>query len=148
MGPFAKSALSDEEIELMENMERRVDELTSLADRLGVRLMIDAEHSYFQPAIDNIVLKLQRKYNVNGNDRIYNTFQCYLKDSSTRIQEHILRSDYEGWEFAAKLVRGAYMVLERERATTMGYDSPIHETLEDTHQNYDGATSQIIQLLY
>jgi proline dehydrogenase len=144
MGPFAKSALSDEEIELMENMERRVDELTSLADRLGVRLMIDAEHSYFQPAIDNIVLKLQRKYNVNGNDRIYNTFQCYLKDSSTRIQEHILRSDYEGWEFAAKLVRGAYMVLERERATTMGYDSPIHETLEDTHQNYDGAIRTII----
>ena len=81
-GPFANAALNDEEVELMERMEKRVEKLVALADELDVRLMIDAEHSYFQPAIDNIVLNLQRKYNKNGKDRVYNTFQCYLKDSS------------------------------------------------------------------
>ena len=83
------------------------------------RVMIDAEHSYFQPAIDNIVLNLQRKYNKNGKDRVYNTFQCYLKDSERKVKRYIQRARYEEWEFAAKVV-GAYMVLERERAKRNG----------------------------
>jgi proline dehydrogenase len=37
----------------------------------------------------------------------------------------------------AKLVRGAYMQLERARALERGYESPICDTLEQTHSNYD-----------
>lgn len=37
----------------------------------------------------------------------------------------------------ATAVRGAYMVLERQRAREMGYPSPIHETKDDTHANYN-----------
>lgn len=29
------------------------------------------------------------------------------------------------------------MVLERQRAADRGYASPIHDTQEDTHANYD-----------
>ena len=143
-GPFANAALNDEEVELMERMEKRVEKLVALADELDVRLMIDAEHSYFQPAIDNIVLNLQRKYNKNGKDRVYNTFQCYLKDSERRVRRHVQRASYENWEFAAKIVRGAYMVLERERAEQMGYESPIHNTVMDTHENFDNVVKYII----
>ncbi len=143
-GPFATAALNEEEIELMERMEARVENLVKLAEELDVRLMIDAEHSYFQPAIDNIVLNLQRKYNKNGKDRVYNTFQCYLKDSERRVRRHIQRASYENWEFASKIVRGAYMILERERATQMGYDSPIHDTINDTHTNFDNIVKLII----
>ena len=42
-----------------------------------------------------------------------------------------------GFLLAAKVVRGAYIHLERERAAAMGYPSPIHDTLENTHQNYN-----------
>ena len=49
----------------------------------GVRVMIDAEHSYFQPAIDHAAMEVQRRF--NGREPVvYNTYQCYLKDSSSR----------------------------------------------------------------
>ena len=46
-----------------------------------------------------------------------------------------------GFLLAAKVVRGAYIHLERERAAEMGYPSPIHDTLEDTHHNYNRYTA-------
>lgn len=42
-----------------------------------------------------------------------------------------------GYYFGAKLVRGAYMVLERRRALEKNYPSPICETIEETHANYN-----------
>lgn len=47
------------------------------------------------------------------------------------------RGAREGFKFGAKLVRGAYMQLERQRALERGYPSPIMDTADDTHANYD-----------
>lgn len=77
-GPFARAALTVEELKLLDNMQGRVNTLAEAATKAGVRLMIDAEHTYFQPAIDAVVAELQRKYN-RVEPRIYNTYQCYLK---------------------------------------------------------------------
>ncbi len=49
----------------------------------------------------------------------------------------IERSRREGFKFGAKLVRGAYMYLERQRAADLKFPSPVWESLEETHANYN-----------
>lgn len=101
-----------------------------------MRLLIDAEHSYMQAAIDAVVIHLQQKFN-RHTPVVFNTYQCYLKDSHQRIMADMHLAKERGFLLAAKVVRGAYIHLERERAAEMGYSSPVHDTLEDTHHNYN-----------
>eukprot|EP00051_Salpingoeca_urceolata_P031208 m.10754 g.10754 ORF g.10754 m.10754 type:complete len:587 (+) comp3855_c0_seq2:365-2125(+) len=142
-GPLAKESLSNEELELVKNMFQRLTTLATHAADNGVRLMIDAEQSYFQPAIDNVVLSLQEIYN-REFPAIFNTYQAYLKSSLTSVQHDIERARRHGYHFGAKIVRGAYMVAERERAAKLGLDDPIHDTLQDTHNSYDSIAKYIL----
>eukprot|EP00946_MAST-07B_sp_MAST-7B-sp1_P004344 g4344.t1 len=144
-GSFAQAALQKNEVELVDALLKRVVSLVELAEELDVRLMFDAEHTYFQPAIHSIVLDLQKRFNRGEEALVYNTYQCYLRSASLDLSHHMERSEREGWKFACKLVRGAYMVLERERAEEQGYKSPIHGTIEETHDCYNSAIRAIIE---
>ena len=48
------------------------------AQEKGVKLMLDAEHTFLQASIDTIILALQKKYNQHDTV-VYNTYQCYRK---------------------------------------------------------------------
>lgn len=60
-----------------------------------------------------------------------------MQDSDIRVQIDMDRAKREGYHFGAKLVRGAYMFLEKARAKSKGYPSPIWDTIEDTHKCYN-----------
>lgn len=60
-----------------------------------------------------------------------------VQDSWARMNLDIERSRREGFKFGAKLVRGAYMYLERQRAVDLKFPSPVWESLEETHANYN-----------
>eukprot|EP00571_Detonula_confervacea_P002260 CAMPEP_0172329058 /NCGR_PEP_ID=MMETSP1058-20130122/60674_1 /TAXON_ID=83371 /ORGANISM="Detonula confervacea, Strain CCMP 353" /LENGTH=588 /DNA_ID=CAMNT_0013046205 /DNA_START=387 /DNA_END=2153 /DNA_ORIENTATION=+ len=146
VGPLALATPSDEEVVLMKKMSKRLHTLAEEAARCGTKMLIDAEHLKYQPAIDNLVLELQQKYNAKSRTErpvIFNTYQCYLKDTQERVTTDLRRSERFDFHFAAKIVRGAYMVHERQRAREMKVPSPIHETAEDTHRCYD----EVIELL-
>lgn len=77
-------ALSRDEDEMFRNMMRRIHTIAEFAQRNDARVMIDAEQSYLQPAINRITLELMRKYNTE-KAIIFNTYQCYLKVSRTSV---------------------------------------------------------------
>ena len=65
----------------MDKVVKRAEQLADFAQEKGVRLLIDAEQTYFQPAIRHIAVNvLMPKYNMDS-PTIYNTIQCYLKVS-------------------------------------------------------------------
>jgi proline dehydrogenase len=138
-----KASLNLEEMKLLENMRLRINTLAQLASDLGVRLMIDAEHTYFQPAIDKITTDLEKKFN-KDYPVVFSTYQMYLKDSSKRLEIDVERSKKINYCFAAKLVREAYMAIERTRAKEMNYEDPINGSRNTTHENYDNAVKNFI----
>ena len=148
VGPLALATPTDEEIELIEAMYQRGRTLAETATGVGTRLLIDAEQVRYQPAIDNLVLDLQKTFNaVDKSDKpiIYNTYQCYLKDAPERLHNDVDRARRLHHHFGAKLVRGAYMESERLLASVADVPSPIHDTIEDTHACYNDSVEFLIQ---
>ena len=148
IGPLGRATPTEEEVLLIERMHKRAYTLAEEAFQCGTRLLIDAEQCRYQPAIDNLVLDLQQTYNaVDKSDIpiIFNTYQCYLKDNLERLAMDVERSERFNYHFACKLVRGAYMESERERAETLMYPSPIHDTIEDTHKCYNDAVRLLLE---
>ncbi|KAL7538216.1 hypothetical protein ACHAXR_008369 [Thalassiosira sp. AJA248-18] len=151
VGPLALATPSDDEIMLMKKMCERLETMAQEAVNCGTKLLIDAEHLKYQPAIDSLVLGLQRKYNdknITHRPVIFNTYQCYLKDASERVNTDMKRSERFGFHFAAKIVRGAYMDHERERAKKLGIESPIHDTIENTHRCYNDVVECLLRYRY
>ena len=142
-GPLSRSVLDHNEREMLKRMRERIYGLAQQAQNLRVRLMVDAEHTYFQPAIDNITIDLAKRYNKDF-PAIFSTYQMYLKDSRLRLFTDIERAHKGGYKFAAKLVRGAYMVLERHHAEAEGLEDPINENINVTHENYNSAVREVI----
>ena len=68
------SALTEEEDEQFRNMIRRMNTLFTAAKQLDVRCMVDAEQTYFQPAIARITMEMMKKYNTE-KAIVFNTYQ-------------------------------------------------------------------------
>lgn len=126
-----KKANTLDEVSLMnsndEDLKRlfsRVDRICNAAFENDVPLFIDAEESWIQNTIDNVVRSMSRKYNTK-RAIVYNTLQLYRHDRLEFMQKEIATARQENWFAGMKLVRGAYMEKERDRAKEMGYPSPI-----------------------
>uniref|UniRef100_A0A8C6U5J6 Proline dehydrogenase n=1 Tax=Neogobius melanostomus TaxID=47308 RepID=A0A8C6U5J6_9GOBI len=126
---------SDEDEKQMQRILQRLDALAKHAVENRVRLMVDAEQTYLQPAISRLALEMQRVYN-KEKPVIFNTYQCYLKEAFDSVSTDVALSCREGWHFAAKLVRGAYMYQEKGRAEELGYEDPINPDYESTNRMY------------
>lgn len=148
LSPYMQSlpSMSTKEIELWGQLERRVGTILNVAVQLGVKVMVDAEQSYFQMAIDNLVRANQRKYNIKG-PVIYNTYQCYFSYGQQRLLNDIARAESEGWIPAMKLVRGAYITRERMAALANGYKSLVWDTVEETHKCYNSVADHMLSLI-
>ncbi|XP_016022441.2 proline dehydrogenase 1, mitochondrial isoform X1 [Rousettus aegyptiacus] len=137
---------TEKEEQQMMRLLQRMGVLAKKATEVGVRLMVDAEQTYFQPAISRLTLEMQRKFNVQ-KPLIFNTYQCYLRDAYDNVTVDMELARREGWCFGAKLVRGAYMAQERARAKEFGYEDPINPTYEATNVMYHRCLNYVLEEL-
>lgn len=116
----------------------RFNRICKVAHDAGVPLFIDAEESWIQRAVDEAVNDMMQLYN-KERPVVYNTFQLYRKDRLDYLMECISDAGLKNYFMGAKLVRGAYMEKERDRAASMGYVSPINDSKEISDSHYDSA---------
>lgn len=125
---------ADEELQFR-GMIHRLHKIFTYAREQNVRVMVDAEQSYFQPAIHRLTIEMMRTYNTD-KAIVFNTYQCYLKKAHKTITLDLEQGKRQNFYFGAKLVRGAYMEQERARAGLLGYKDPINADYEATSAMY------------
>lgn len=131
--PFTKESRAEYKIIL-----KRLDSICHVAKERGVGIFFDGEETWIQDAIDHLVNVMMRRYN-REKAVVYNTFQMYRKDRLSFLLQSFDQAKAHGYILGAKLVRGAYMEKERNRAEEMGYPSPIHDTKAATDDAYNQA---------
>ena len=121
-----------------EHVLDRVNAICKMGFELDIPILIDAEESWIQNAIDTIVENMMEKYN-RQKAVVFNTAQLYRHDRLEYLKSAVEKARSKGLRYGIKLVRGAYMEKERERALKMNYPSPINSTKEDTDRDFNGA---------
>jgi len=141
-----KVSLNESEVLKYERIKVRLDTIASKTVANGLKLMIDAEESWYQHSIDELVYELMIKYN-QEKPFIYNTYQMYRHEalgSMKRGYEYVAR---QGSFFGTKLVRGAYMEKERDRSEELGYPDPIQPNRTATDSDYNDGLKFAIEHL-
>jgi proline dehydrogenase len=139
-------ALTKEEEEEWNRVVERYDKLSQKAKENDIPLMIDAEETWMQKAADDLVEKMMEKYNTE-KPIVFNTLQLYRKDRLPYLKALHQRAKEKGFKIGMKLVRGAYMEKERERAEKMGYEDPIWETKVLTDKNFNDTLTYMMDNL-
>lgn len=134
----AGEKLNEEETLEFEHVRARFDGICKLSHEKDVQVLIDAEHSWIQNVLDDLVREMMQKYN-KEKTIVFHTYQLYRHDKLASLKADYYLAETEGFYLGAKLVRGAYMEIERERADEKGYPSPIQPNKEATDQDYNDA---------
>ncbi len=130
--------LSEHEKQEAENFRARIKKLCQAAFDKDIPILIDAEDSWYQKYIDEVVNQMMALFN-KKRAIVFNTFQMYRWDRLEFLRLSHRMAEEGNYFMGAKFVRGAYMEKERERAAQKGYQSPIQPDKEHTDRDYNAA---------
>ncbi|KAK4800661.1 hypothetical protein SAY86_021148 [Trapa natans] len=133
----------DEEADLLLAQDR-LRRIGSRCEEYNIPLCIDAEYTAVQPAIDFFTYSSAAEHN-RHEPIIYGTLQAYLKDARERLVLMSEAARKMGIFLGVKLVRGAYMASEKKLAESLGHESPIHDSLQETHDCYNDCASFMLE---
>lgn len=130
--------LTQEEQSAFVRVHDRVDAICKKAFENDVHILVDAEETWIQNPIDDLAYEMMRKYN-RRKAIVFNTYQMYRKDMTVRLREAHKEAVAGDYHLGVKLVRGAYMEKEADRAEKHGYENPIQPSKEDTDKAFNKA---------
>lgn len=139
-----KSQLSEAEQNEWNRVVARFDIACKTAFEKDVLLLIDAEESWMQDAADELIASMMQKYN-QKKAIVFNTLQMYRWDRLDYLKKLHEQAKTEGFHIGMKIVRGAYMEKENDKAAEKGVKSPICVSKEATDSNYDAAVLYMIE---
>lgn len=142
----SKTTLSKNEDFEYQQARQYIDHLCAAAVKADVQLFVDAEESWFQDAIDNLVDEMMAKYN-KEEAFIFNTYQLYRQDKFEYLKSSAELAKSLGYVLGAKIVRGAYVEKENQYALKTGVPSPINATKELSDIAFDKALVYVVNNL-
>lgn len=123
-------------------IKMRFEKVCSSGKLNNVKILIDAEESWIQDAVDDLILELMQTYNTDALI-VYSTLQTYRWDRLEYLKKIHAKALQFNFKLGFKIVRGAYMEKERQRAKDLGYKSPICETKALTDALFDATVTYI-----
>ena len=130
--------LTETELAAFERVRARVDKICQTAVAQKTPVFIDAEESWMQDTIDMLAEEMMEKYN-GENAWVATTVQMYRWDRLEYLNKLVAESKAKGYQLGVKVVRGAYLEKETERAEEMGYKNPMQPDKASTDRDYDEA---------
>jgi proline dehydrogenase len=127
-----------------------LEKIATKARENNVRIVIDAEQTWYQPLIDSLTDELMQKYNtLDGPATCIASFQAYLRRYPQLLDQQIRRAEEKGYRLLFKQVRGAYMVTEAARWKREGRQGPgpVWPTVEETHTSYNYGIQKTISTI-
>ena len=135
---------TDEEQTEWNRVVERYHSVCDASKKRDVEVLIDGEESWMQTAADDLVEEMMRVYNTE-KAIVYNTLQLYRWDRIDYLKALHERAKKEGFKIGMKIVRGAYMEKERNRAEKHNYKSPICENKDVTDSNFNEGLKYILK---
>jgi proline dehydrogenase len=134
--PFEK--LTPDEKSEWERVVARLNKICKIAAESNIGVLIDAEESWIQDSVDAVTMQMMQKFNLE-KAVVYNTAQLYRNDRLQFIKDSCRFAKENNFILGLKLVRGAYMEKERNRARELNYPSPININKQSTDEEYNAA---------
>ncbi|MEI8060329.1 MAG: proline dehydrogenase family protein [Ferruginibacter sp.] len=134
----AVESLTESEKEEWHKVRLRMLSVCEDAAEKNIGVLIDAEETWIQDPVDALTILMMDTFNKN-KAVVYNTLQLYRHDRLQFLKDSFTAAEERNFILGTKLVRGAYMEKERERAVAFNYPSPIHESKENCDNDYDAA---------
>jgi proline dehydrogenase len=129
-----------------QSIQDRYDTVCNTAQRCDISLLIDGEESWMQDAADALCESMMAKYN-KEKAIVFNTLQCYRWDRLAYLKEQHAKALAGNYKLGFKVVRGAYMEKENNRAQEKGYPTPICESKQATDANFNAVMEYILDNL-
>ncbi|KAK6008224.1 hypothetical protein QM012_000127 [Aureobasidium pullulans] len=116
----------------------QVERICEAAEARRVRVLIDAESSTYQKAIDFAALEIMRRFNTSHRALVLNTYQLYLNSSAEKLKLHLDHSVKHGYVLGIKMVRGAYLHTELDKQS-------LHISKQHTDEAYDDTVKFLLR---